>query len=141
MNPAAIQQAIYNALNVTALTGLLTASYGVSAIFTDIPQVNDAGDPAYFPLVFLSFPSSTPFDTKSNLGGSYIVQVDVWSRSNSEAQVKSIAAKVYDLLHRQPLTIAGVTHITTDIERMDFVREPDGETRRCLMQYRVLTLA
>ena len=138
MNPAELQTAIYDRLNDTDVTDLLTTGYGIAAIFSEwAPQVTDAGDPAFFPFVSFSFPSSVPFDDKLTVGQSSLVQVDVWSRVNT-TQVKAIAKVIYDRLHRQPLEVAG--HITTQCEGMDFTRDPDGLTRRGMLTFRVLAL-
>jgi len=139
MNPDELQVAIYARLNVVGITGLLTAGYGVTAIFNEwVPQVTDAGDPAFFPFISMSFPAATPFDDKTALGANSLVQIDVWSRKNS-AQVKTIAGLIYDELHRQDLGVAG--HVATQIEDMVFERDPDGLTRRARMTFRVIAIA
>jgi len=139
MNPVELQAAIYARLNVAGITALLTASYGVTAIFNEwVPQVTDAGDPAFFPFVTMSFPASTEYDDKTATGQNSIVQIDVWSRVNS-TQVKVIAKAVYDALHRQALAVTG--HVTTQIEDMTFERDPDGITRRGRLSFRVLAIA
>jgi len=139
MNPVELQAAIYARLNVFAIAPQLTTGYGVTAIFNEwVPQVTDAGDPAFFPFITMSFPASTAFDDKSDAGANSLVQIDVWSRKNS-AQVKTIAGLIYDALHRQALGVSG--HITTQIEDMAFERDPDGITRRARMTFRVIAIA
>jgi hypothetical protein len=139
MNPVELQTAIYARLNHSSVTGLLTAGYGVAAIFSEwAPQVTDSGDPAFFPFVTFSFPSSTAFDDKTAVGQDSVVQVDVWSRVGT-VQVKTIAQAIYNRLHRQELAVTG--HITTQCEAMDFSRDPDGITRRALLSFRVLSIA
>jgi len=139
MNPVELQAAIYARLNVFAIAPQLTTGYGVTAIFNEwVPQVTDAGDPAFFPFITMSFPASTAFDDKSDAGANSLVQIDVWSRKNS-AQVKIIAGLIYDALHRQALGVSG--HITTQIEDMAFERDPDGITRRARMTFRVIAIA
>ena len=139
MNPVELQAAIYARLNVVGITALITASYGVTAIFNEwVPQVTDAGDPAFFPFVTMSFAASTEYDDKTATGQNSLVQIDVWSRANS-TQVKVIAKAVYDALHRQALAVTG--HLTTQIEDMTFERDPDGITRRGRLSFRVLAIA
>ena len=139
MNPVELQAAIYARLNVAIVTSLLTTQYGTVAIFNEwVPQVNDAGDPAYFPFVTMSFPAATPFDDKTDLGANSLVQIDVWSRKNN-TEVKLIAKAAYDVLHRQALNVAG--HVTTQSEDLVFERDPDGITRRARMTFRVLAIA
>ena len=139
MNPVELQTAIHTRLNATSVTSLLTASYGTTAIFNEwVPQVTDAGDPAFFPFITMSFPASTAYDDKGEIGQSSVVQIDVWSRVNT-TQVKAIAKAVYDRLHRQDLGVTG--HITTQCEDMVFERDPDGITRRGRLSFRVLALS
>jgi hypothetical protein len=139
MNPVELQTAIYSRLNHSSVTAMLTAGYGLPAIFSEwAPQVNDSGDPAFFPFVTFSFPSSSEYDDKGDEGQNSVVQVDVWSRVGT-VEVKMIAAAVRARLHRQDLAVTG--HITTQCEAMDFSRDPDGVTRRGLLSFRVLALA
>ncbi len=138
MNPVELQTAIYTRLNASTVTSLLTASYGTTAIFNEwVPQVTDAGDPAFFPFITMSFPASNPYDDKDQVGQSSLVQIDAWSRVNT-TQVKAIAKAVYDRMHRQDLGVTG--HIQTLCEDMVFERDPDGITRRGRMIFRVLAL-
>jgi len=51
--------------------------------------------------------------------------------------VKAIADDCYAALHRQALTIAGVGWIDTQLIGVDFDRDPDGLTKRAIMQFRV----
>ena len=139
MNPVELQVEIYERLNIVGITSLLTTGYVVAAIFNEwVPQVTDAGDPAFFPFISMSFPAATPFDDKTAVGANSLVQIDVWSRVNS-AQVKTIAGLIYDELHRQDLGVAG--HVATQIEDMVFERDPDGITRRGRLTFRVIAIA
>lgn len=139
MTPAELQVAIYTKLNVVGVTGSLTTDYGLTAIFNEwVPQVDDAGDPAYFPFITMSFPASTEYDDKDDEGQNSLVQIDVWSRKNN-TEVKTIAAAIRTQLHRQSLAVTG--HITTQVEDMVFERDPDGITRRGRIMVRVLALA
>lgn len=134
---AALQQAVYAKLNVSSVTSLLTAQYGVPAIFTDVPQSPDAELPAFFPYIVIGGDTFTPFDDKDVTGATAIVQVDVYSRAASMLQVKTIAGAVQAVLDRQALTIAGTGWIDTQFEGADFTRDPDGLTKRCIAQYRI----
>jgi hypothetical protein len=138
MNSAAMQTAIFTALNVPALTDLLTASYMFGPIAHEqMQQVADSGEGAFFPYVTFSIPADPGFNDKDTSGNDARVQVDAWSRTNDTA-VKVIADMIFSLLHRQPLSIAG--HITTENEGVDFSRDPDGITRRAMLTFRVLAL-
>lgn len=133
----ALQQAIYNKLNVGTITAQLSDDYDVTAIFTDVPQSDDAELPAFFPYIVIGGDTISPFDDKDSTGGDAIVQVDVYSRAPSMGAVKAIADDCYSALHRQPLTITGVGWIDTQLQGVDFTRDPDGLTKRAIMQFRV----
>jgi hypothetical protein len=134
-----LQQAIYTALNVASVTSLLTTQYaGVPAIFSDVPQASDSELPAFFPFIVIGGDTISPNNDKDKTGGNAIVQIDVFSRLTTFSEVKAIAAAVDLVIQRQPLTITGATWVTTELEGVDFDRDPDGLTKRAIMQYRVL---
>lgn len=142
MKSAALQQAIYTRLNNSAVTSLLSTAYApLVAIFTDVPQAIDAESEAQFPFITIGGDTINPFDDKDNPGGSAIVQIDIWDRQTSMVRLKTIADAVDARLRRQPLSISGVTHITTELDSSVFSRDPDGKTKRALLLYRVLWIA
>lgn len=142
MNAAALQQAVYNRLNDTSVTSLLSTAYApLVALFTDVPQALDSEQDRYFPFVTIGADAINPFDTKDSLGGAAVVQVDVWDRTTSMLDLKTLADAVDARLRRQPLAISSVTHITTELQSVTFARDPDGKTKRALILYRVLWLA
>lgn len=139
MKSAALQQAIYNQINHSSVTALLSTSYSpLPAIFTDVPQSVDAEKESDFPFITIGADTVTPFDDKDSPGGSAVVQIDVWDRASSMLGVKAVADLVDARLRRQSLTITGATHITTELESVVFSRDPDGKTKRALILYRVL---
>ena len=140
MNPVAVRQAVFTKLNVSGLTSLLTTGYGgLPAVFHEkAPQVDDSGSASFFPYVSFWQVTDIGFNDKLTNGIEAIIQVDVWSRLDT-TQCEAIAKKVYDLLHRQPLTLTG--HFSTDCESMDFQRDPDGKTRHGILRFRVLALS
>lgn len=142
MKSAALQQAIFTRLNNAAVTSLLSTAYApLPAIFTDVPQAIDAEKETQFPFITIGADTITPFDDKDSPGGNAIVQVDIWSRAKSMLTLKALADAVDARLRRQPLSISGVTHITTELDSSAFTRDPDGKTKRALLLYRVLWIA
>lgn len=132
-----LQAVLYNALDVPSITGMLTAAYGVTAIFTPDAMQVDSDDDAYFPYVTFSFPSITQYDDKTSTGVDAIVQVDIWSRQQS-TQIKLLADQVYSVLHRASLGLTGeVDCVVTDVEFSD---DPDAITRRCMILLRVTAI-
>lgn len=134
-----LQKAIYTRLNDASVTALLSSSYApLAAIFTDVPQAADSEQQAYFPFITLGADTINPFDSKDALGGSAIVQIDIWDRRSSMLDLKVVVDAVDARLRRQPLNIDGATHITTELDSCVFTRDPDGKTKRALILYRVI---
>jgi len=137
-----LQQAIYTRLNDSSVTSLLSTYYSpLAAIFTDVPQADDSELETAFPFITIGGDTINPFDSKDDLGGSAIVQIDVWDRAASMLDLKVLVDAIDNRLRRQPLAISGVTHITTELDSCVFSRDPDGKTKRVLILYRVLWIA
>jgi len=135
----ALQTALYTRLSTdTALVAALSNTWFMPAIFYDVPEVANPSDNAYFPYVAIGSEVATPFDTKTDNGAQVSVQIDVWSRSQSDLQAKQIAQLIYDRLHHQPLTIAGASHIVTVCDSNSTSLDNDGKTRRALMLFTLL---
>jgi len=137
-----LQTAIYTRLNDSSVTSLLSTYYSpLVAIFSDVPQAADSELETAFPFITIGGDTINPFDNKDDLGGSAIVQIDVWDRATSMLDLKAVVDAVDNRLRRQPLTISGVTHITTELDSCNFSKDPDGKTKRALILYRVLWIA
>lgn len=165
-----LQQAIYNQLNHSSVTSLLSQAYSPSvgegyvkedggfyllengnkilledvvfvSIFTDVPQVTDSELETFFPFVTIGGDTINSFNDKDNPGGSAIAQIDVWDRSKSMLDIKAISDAIDARLRRQPLSISGATHITTELDSCTFSKDPDGKTKRAVILYRVLWIA
>lgn len=143
MKAAALQQAVYNVLSGDAtLTAALSAAWtdslgGIAPIFSDVPQEN-ADDNSFYPFISFAPASHLPWDDKDTLGGEAVWMVNAWTRSGDFYEGDTIAERVKTLLHRQSLTIAGATHILTQFEGLDPTLDPDGETRRHMLTFRVI---
>ena len=134
-----LQQAVYTRLNNSAVTSLLSTAYSpLVAIFTDVPQYADGEAEANFPYITIGADTITPFDDKDKTGGNALVQIDIWARATSMLGIKTIADAVDARLRRQPLSISGATHITTELESSTPSRDLDGKTKRVLSLYRVI---
>jgi hypothetical protein len=141
MNAAALQQAIYTRLNDSSVTSLLSSAYSpLVPIFSigGVPQSVDSESDTAFPYVTFSTPSLLPFDDKDRVGGSAIVQIDVWARTLSDLAVNQIGDAVDARMRRQPLSLSGANHITTELVSSQLVADPDGKTKHFIAQYRVL---
>jgi hypothetical protein len=141
MKAQALNQAIYNRLNDSSVTvGLSTKYAPLLAIFSDVPQALDSGNDSYFPFITIGQNVISPYDVKSSVGGSAVVQVDIWWRGRSSIGLNELADAVDARLRRQPLAIEGATHITTELQSATPSDDPDGKTKRFLLLYSVLWL-
>lgn len=141
MKAKALHQAIYNRLNDSSVTSLLSVKYApLVAIFSSVPQAANSGDDSYFPFITIGNNVISPYDVKDSVGGSASVQIDIWARSRSVLDIKEIADAVDARLRRQPLTITGATHITTELQDSQDMDDPDGKTMRIMLRYTVLWL-
>lgn len=134
-------QAVYDGLNVTAVTSLLTTAYSpMVAIFSaDAPQVADAHAEGNFPFVSFLIVSDETLPTKELFGMNAVVQIDVWHRTASMKALTLVSKAVFDALNRQAM--AGITgHIDTVLEGADYTTEPDGKTKRAMLEFRVTSL-
>jgi hypothetical protein len=141
MKAAALATAVYARLNDASVTSLLSSGYTGAAIFTDVPQPTDAGAVGLFPYITYGNDTITPYDTKDSNGGTAVCQDSIWDRAGSHIRIRQVADAVYARMHRQPMTISGVTHITTEFESMTMIDDPDGKTRQAIMLFRVIYLA
>lgn len=143
MKAAALQQAIYDRLNHSSITGLLSTDYApLVPIFSigSVPQQADSELDSAFPYLTFHAASIGPFDDKDRVGGSAVVQIDVWARTLTDLAVNAIGDAIDARLRRQPLTISGATHITTELITAQLLDDPDGQTKHFVLQYRVLWL-
>jgi hypothetical protein len=143
MKAAALQQAIYSRLNDSSITSLLSTAYSpLVPIFSlgSVPQSADSELDTAFPYITFSTPGITPFDDKDRVGGSAVVQIDVWARTLSDLSVNQIGDAIDARIRRQPLSITGATHITSELITSQLLDDPDGKTKHLVTQYRVLWL-
>jgi hypothetical protein len=105
--------AIYTALSSDATLVALLASYkSEPAIFTIDPAPGDATLPY---IVTAGDVVSVPFDTKNCTGETVTRDIRCYADADgSVATIEEIARRVYDILHRQPLTIDGYEWIMSD---------------------------
>lgn len=135
-----LHQAIYDGLNVSGVTSLLSAGHSGTPIYTQsAPQVSDNASASLFPYITVSFIADDVFTDKDQAGHEALVQVDIWHRTSSELALKAIAQAAFDALHR--VALPGLTgHITTECENMEFSTDDDGITRRAMAEFRVISL-
>ncbi|MBW1784666.1 MAG: DUF3168 domain-containing protein [Deltaproteobacteria bacterium] len=132
MKSWAIQVAVKTKLDAaSALTALLND--GVNSIRDGVRQ--DDG----FPYIAIYDVASQEEDTMAVNGLESLYSIHIWSRYKGQKEVRQIMDEVYNALHNQPLTISGSTHIMTLFKSSDTFTEEDGETRRGIANFRIVT--
>lgn len=101
-----ITSALYDRLAGDAmLAGMLATYGGQPAVFTTDPVPGDATLPY---VVSAGDVTSSPFDTKTEVGREIWRDVRCYAEADGSAlAIEAIAERVYQLLHRQPLVVAG----------------------------------
>lgn len=84
---------------------------GVTCVHDVAPQPEDGGSPAAFPYIVMGEIFPVQMDTQTTVGFQITNRIHVYSRSGSKAECKEIQGKIFDLLHRTPMTITGFNHI------------------------------
>lgn len=125
----AFQQAIYSALNVSALTSDLSC-----AVLDEVKQSQN------YPFLTIGEETAIDYSTKDVVGGEYTVNIDVWSQYKGSKETKQIMDKVHDLLHNNNLSVTGFNLINLRFEFSDILRDPDGVTRHGVMRFRAVIL-
>ena len=123
-----LQQAIRSRLTDSSEV----ASAGVTAVYDHVPQCAD------FPYVVIGEDSGTPADTDDTLDADHIVTVHTWSRYRGRKQTKKIQQAVYDVLHRQPLSIGNAQFVDCTLESQETFLDADGLTRHGVQRFRIL---
>tara|TARA_Y100001972_G_C7626733_1_gene314392 strand:- start:805 stop:1206 length:402 start_codon:yes stop_codon:yes gene_type:complete len=124
-----LQQAIFSALNVSAVTSDLSCG-----VFDDVPQS------ASYPYIALGEETAVDFSVKDIQGGDLTVNIHVWSQYKGSKETKQIMDKIHDLLHNINLTVTGFNLINLRFEFSDIMRDPDGITRHGVMRFRAIIL-
>lgn len=124
-----LQQAIYSALNVDAITSTLSC-----AVLDDVPS-NQA-----YPFIRLGEDTAIDYDTKTLQGGEFTIELHIWSQYKGSKECKQIMDKVHDLLHDSSLSVTGFNLINLRFEFSDIMIDPDGVTRHGIMRFRSIIL-
>lgn len=137
MKSEELEAAIYALLKADAtLVALLSGDWPYEPIFSDVPQV--PGDQnKWFPYVVIGETRPSPLEDKDNGAFEELIQVDAYSRAGDFSEVKPIAERLITLLHRTSLSLSTATHVLTELDLSSIDKDPDGETKRALLVFRV----
>jgi hypothetical protein len=82
-------------------------SLGIVGTYDTAPQAADGGNPAAFPYIVMGENFATQLDTQTKNGFTFNTRIHTYSRTGSMKECKNIQSGIYELLHRQPLTVTG----------------------------------
>lgn len=125
----ALQQTLYSALNVSAITTDLSCG-----VYDDVPQS------AAYPYIAIGEETSIDYSVKDTQGGETTINLHIWSQYKGSKETKQIMDKIHDLLHNSSLSVSGFNLINLRYEFSDIMRDPDGITRHGVMRFRAIIL-
>lgn len=125
----AVQEAIYSALNVSAITSDLNCAV-----------VDEATNDQSYPYIALGLGRVDDYSTKDLDGGEYDLNFDIWSQYKGAKECKQIMDKIHDLLHDSSISVSGFNLINLRLDYSDILRDPDGVTRHGVMRFRAIIL-
>lgn len=120
------------AIQVALVTALKALDTGAGTrVYDEVPRNNVTGEvTATFPFIAIGTAEATPVDEECWDRTSTVLSVDVWSRAVGFPEAKQIAGAVRTGLHEGDMTISGHTLDRMYVSRIDYIRDPDGKTRR-----------
>lgn len=124
----ALQAAVYAAIS----DEFDTSGPAAVRVFDHVPQTEA------YPYVAIGDGSVSDWGTKDSVGTEQTIAIEIWSRYRGRKEAHGIAARIYDQLHEQPLTVAGQQCVLCRFESEERIREADGLTYRVALRYRVL---
>ena len=127
---AAIQTAIYNALN----SGQVAPVYSQG-------NVPDNATDRY---IIIGNDTMVEWDTDGRTGFEGTITIHTWdttSENRSYLPLKNIMGDIYNLLHRAEIAITGYQNIGMDFEFSETFLDPDGLTRHGVQRFRVFMRA
>lgn len=116
----------------TALWALLDANkatLGVTGIYDSKPQDDDAGAASVFPYMLIGDIFLTQLDTRGTNGWTAAVRIHTVTRQHGRKEAKTIQGRLYDLLHDQPLTIAGFNEFVLQRQNSFTQTQADNNVR------------
>ena len=125
----ALQEAIYSALNVSAITSDLNCAV-----------VNEPTNDQSYPFIQLGEDRVDDYSTKVEAGGEYELNFDIWSQYKGSKECKQIMDKIHDLLHDSSISVTGFNLVNIQLDYSDILKDPDGVTRHGVMRFRAIIL-
>jgi hypothetical protein len=134
MRLSPLQQAIYDRL--TAVSAITDA---VTGVYTTAPQNVTPEDDSAFPYLTIGPIITTPSDDKDQNAVSALIDVHIWSRSQSALTWRAIGDDVYAALQRHDLSVTNTNVIDCRFEDSTEFQDPDDlRTWHSVLTFRVL---
>ena len=118
-----------------ALYLLLTSDARLMTMVTGVHDHVDQGRP--YPYIVIGEDAAMEFDTDTERGVESLFTIHTWSRERGRLETKEIQEVIYEVLHRQDITIEDAAFWSIFWEMSDSFVEPDGETRHGVMRFRL----
>lgn len=122
-----------------AIIDALKAASGVTSIVSQriYDEVPEKVSPA-FPYITLGPLQVLPDKADCIDGTEAFPQIDAWSRRIGFPEIKQIGAAIIAALDDQPPVVAGFTCVIFEIQSVNYLRDPDGETRHAALTFHAL---
>ncbi len=104
------------------------------------PQMFESENAALFPFITYSVPADQISRTKDKVGANAIVQVDIWHRTPAMTDLYPISDAVVAALDNVTLEPFDGFICCQCVSR-EFDTDPDGKTKRAMLEFRVTSLA
>lgn len=129
----ALQHAVYD-----RLTAVSAVSGAVIGIYTKAPQDPESEDNTAFPFITIGPIMANPSDTKDSDGIMALVDVHVWSRSQSALSWRGIGTDIYAAMQKHALTVTGANVVDCRFDsEVDYQDPTDGRTWHMVLTFRV----
>ncbi len=111
---------------LVAVLDAAQASLGVTGIYDRKPQ-DGPGSTAFPYVVYSVFP--TMLDTSTEFGFRVLIRIKVYDQGGSKTRALGVLGGVYDLLHRQNLSVSGFNVYDLYQSESDCTVSADGNVR------------
>lgn len=116
-------------LVMTNDTTLMT-TLGVLQVYDTVPSE------APFPYIRVSDFNVVPQPVKGESWFEYFMTIHVWSQDDSTEEVRNILSRIYELFHRQEITMSGNDVVSYMLNSM-IIEDPDSVTYHGVIRLRI----
>lgn len=107
----------------------------IVGVYDDVPQEAKSEEPSAFPFVVVGDDDYTDWSTDTEVGFEGNLQINVWSRYSGKKEVLEIFNAIHAALNRQTLNFDSYTVLDILYESHTTFLEPDGRTRRGIINF------